>query len=97
VSAGYSRSAKVSNALFLILDRYALNEFAKTSAGSLIHLLPVRPRGGLGASHDRNTLRLRLDPQGDAPARIWVDSTLGKSSTFQMQLPTRAEFRKGAP
>jgi signal transduction histidine kinase len=29
--------------------------------------------------------------------RIWVESTLGKGSRFQMELPTRAQFRKKAP
>jgi len=29
--------------------------------------------------------------------RIWVESMLGKGSTFQMELPIRAEFRKSAP
>ena len=27
--------------------------------------------------------------------RIWVESTLGQGATFQMELPIRAEFRKG--
>ena len=29
--------------------------------------------------------------------RIWVESALGKSSTFQMELPTRAQFHKRMP
>jgi signal transduction histidine kinase/putative methionine-R-sulfoxide reductase with GAF domain len=29
--------------------------------------------------------------------RIWVESALGKGSTFQMELPIRAEFRKRTP
>jgi signal transduction histidine kinase len=29
--------------------------------------------------------------------RIWVESILGKGSTFKMELPTRAEFHKRAP
>jgi signal transduction histidine kinase len=28
--------------------------------------------------------------------RLWVESTLGKGPTFQMETPTRAELRKAA-
>ena len=28
--------------------------------------------------------------------RIWVDSTIGKGSTFQMEIPTRAELQMRA-
>ena len=28
--------------------------------------------------------------------RIWVESTIGKGSTFQMEIPTSGEFRKRA-
>jgi light-regulated signal transduction histidine kinase (bacteriophytochrome) len=28
--------------------------------------------------------------------RSWVESTVGKGSTFQMEIPTRAEIRKRA-
>jgi two-component system, sensor histidine kinase ChiS len=28
--------------------------------------------------------------------RIWVESTLGKGSAFQMELPIRAEYRQRA-
>jgi signal transduction histidine kinase len=29
--------------------------------------------------------------------RTWVESIVGRGSTFLMELPTRAEFRKSAP
>ena len=29
--------------------------------------------------------------------RIWVEPTVGKGSTFQMEFPTRAELQKRAP
>ncbi|MGE0851345.1 MAG: ATP-binding protein [Hyphomicrobiaceae bacterium] len=29
--------------------------------------------------------------------RIWVESTLGQGSIFQMELPARADLRKAAP
>jgi hypothetical protein len=52
---------------------------------------PIAP--GRGSCVARTGLQI-IEMHG---GRIWVESTLGKGSTFRMELPTRAEFSKRAP
>jgi light-regulated signal transduction histidine kinase (bacteriophytochrome) len=78
----------------------------ETSAENAVRLCEARPLRSMDALTRIRSHACRGRKVGIAFAkqiaemhggRIWVESTLGEGSTFQMHFPTRAELRKAAP
>ena len=87
-------TAKAVNGHFAVSVRILAQAFRseRTRIFEQLHQVDnsnARAQGGTG-------LGLAITKQMHS-GRIWVESTHGKGSTVQMELPTRAEFRKTAP